>query len=341
MSELGSPVIDCDVHCEVPNVGALMPYLSRHWETRLTENAWTGPAGVAHSYPSPVAGEPIDTLEKLRESAPLADLERTILTCYYAVEMIRHPDLTKELASAVNQWLKSEWLDQDPQLLATLVVPVDYPQEAAQEIRKWTRADGFVQVLLPVVSQRTYGNRSYFPIYEAAQERGFVVALHFGGVSGGPPTPTGWPDLYLEESAGMSHVFQGQVLSLVAEGVFQEFPRLRFSLLESGVTWLPSLFWRLDKMWKSYRREIPWVQTAPSSILRERIRATVQPFDAPPDAQLAMNFVEEMELEDLLLYASDRPHVHGCDPTPMLALLEPDRRERILAGNARAWYGLE
>ena len=106
------------------------------------------------------------------------------------------------------------------------------------------------------------------------------------------------------------------------------------------MTWLPSLLWRLDKMWKSYRREIPWVQAPPSSYLRDRMRATLMPLDVPADPRLALAFVQEMELEELLLFATDRPHEHGWDPAEMLALLEPDRREPILAGNARAWYGL-
>ena len=332
-------IIDSDVHCEVPDVAALMPYLPRHWRARLTENAWVGPAGVTHCYPRPVAGDRIASLQQLRERVLTPEVERVLLTCYYGVEMIRHPDLGRDLASAVNGWLKTEWLDEEPRVAATLVVPIDYPQAAAEELRRWRVEDGFVQVLFPVVSQRTYGNRAYFPIYEAAQERGFVIGLHFGGVSGAAPTPSGWPDLYIEESAGMAHVFQGQILSLIAEGVFQEFPALRFSVLESGVTWLPSLLWRLDKMWKSYRREIPWVQAPPSTYLRDRMRATLMPLDVPSDPRLALDFVQKMELEELLLFATDCPHEHGWDPAEMLALLEPDRREPILAGNARAWYG--
>jgi uncharacterized protein len=331
-------MIDCEIHCSVPSVGALMPYLSRHWQARLTENAWAGPAGVAHCYPTPSTGEPIETLEQLHLED---DLERAVLVCYYAVDTIRHPDLAPELASAVNCWLKEQWLDQDPRLAGTLVVTPEYPLAAAAEIRSHSPDDGFVQILLPVVTQRAYGNRAYFPIYEAAQERGLVVGLHFGGVSGSPPTPSGWPDLYIEEAAGMAHVFQGQILSLLAEGVFQEFPSLRFSLLESGVTWLPPLFWRLDKMWKSYRREIPWVQRPPSEYLRERVRAAIAPLDAPPDPRAALAFIEEMRLEELLMFSTDRPHRHGFDPGEMLQLLEPARREPIMTGNAHAWYGLD
>ena len=38
----------------------------------------------------------------------------------------------------------------------------------------------------------------------------------------------------------MTQVFQAQVISLVAEGIFDQFPELRVVLIESGFTWLPA-----------------------------------------------------------------------------------------------------
>src|SRR5262249_4518623 len=136
--------------------------------------------------------------------------------------------------------------------------------------------------ILPVRSAAPYGNRRYHPIYEAAVRHNLVIGLHFGGAPGNPPTPTGWPSYYIEEYAGMAQVFQSQLISLIVEGVFDQFPTLRVALIESGVTWLPSLMWRLDKEWKGLRREVPWVRRLPSDYIRDHVRLTIQPFDAPP-----------------------------------------------------------
>ena len=38
------------------------------------------------------------------------------------------------------------------------------------------------------------------------------------------------------------------------------FPNVTFVLLESGVTWLPTLIWRAVKTWRGVRPEMPWVQ---------------------------------------------------------------------------------
>ena len=333
-------MIDCDVHCEVPGVAALMPFLPRHWRERFRENQWSGPAGVSPVLSAGGGGRAASRARCHARPHAGDDVEAAIVTCYYGVEGLRHPDLTADLASAVNRWLHAEWLEPEPRLRGSLVVPTLYPEAAAAEIRCWDKSDGFVQVLMPVVAQRTFGSRFYWPLYEAAQERGFVIGLHFGGVSGGPPTATGWPVFYAEEAADSASIFQGHLLSLVAEGVVREFPELRFTLLESGVTWLPTLLWRLDKMWKSYRREIPWIDRPPSEYLRSCVRLTTQPLDGPEDIEESLAFLHEMELAQLLLYSSDTPHLHGSSSLDVVRLLEPEQQELVLEGNARAWYGL-
>ena len=49
------------------------------------------------------------------------------------------------------------------------------------------------------------------------------------------------------------------------------------------MTWLPAHLWRLTKFWHGLRSEVPWVDRPPSEIVRDRVRLTVQPMDAPAD----------------------------------------------------------
>src|SRR3712207_9196923 len=79
----------------------------------------------------------------------------------------------------------------------------------------------------------------------------------------------------------MALTFASQVTNIVSEGVFDQWPSLRVALLEAGWTWLPAHMWRFDKEWKNLRRLVPWVKRPPSEYIREPIRLTVQPLDAP------------------------------------------------------------
>ena len=199
-------------------------------------------------------------------------IETAILTCDYAVDSIRNPDAAAALASAVNDWLVAEWLDRDPRLRAALVVPIGQPAMAAVEVHRLGGHPGFVAAHLPVRSAMPYGNRGWWPLFDAITEHDLVAQLHFGGSPGLPPTASGWPSTWIEEHVDMASAFQSQLLSLVAEGTFDRYPGLRVALLEAGFAWLPAFLWRADKGWRGLRREVPWL-TAGAVGLRPRARA--------------------------------------------------------------------
>jgi hypothetical protein len=131
------------------------------------------------------------------------------------------------------------------------------------------------------------------------------------------------------------------VLSLIAGGVFDQFPTLRVSLSECGWTWLPSLMWRLDKEWKGIHREVPWLKRAPSEYLREHLRLTTQPLDAPPNPEHLRQIIAQLGSDDLLMYASDYPHAHADPEEPPFPIELPEPlRSKVMGENARAWYRL-
>jgi predicted TIM-barrel fold metal-dependent hydrolase len=345
-------VIDADLHNVVPSVEALVPYLSDHWREYVRQSAFRGPADTAYppgaatsarpgSAP-PAGGPPGSSLDLLREQVLDAwDMEYGILTCTYAVDSIHNPDSAAAMASAVNDWQVAEWLDKEPRLRASIVVPRQQPALAAQEIDRVAGDRRFVQVLLPVRSERPYGNRIYQPIFEAAVRHDLVVGLHFGGAPGNPPTASGWPSTYVEEYVGMAAAFQTQILNLIVEGLFDEFPTLRVAMIEGGFTWLPGLMWRIDKEWKGLKRETPWNRQVPSAYVRDHLRFTIQPIDAPPDPAHFRQILEHLGSDDLLMFSTDYPHYHFDTPEEALPIQLPDRlAAKIMSENARAFYRL-
>ncbi len=344
-----SGLIDCDVHFSVGSVNVLLPYVDNFWRAHILETSFKGPVDTSYPRgsgldPAPLAGHDdastAASLDRLR--AEVLDGQQAaiaILTTSYAIESIRNPFGAAALASAVNDWQMQSWLDQEPRLRGSVIVPVQDAELAAREIDRVGSHPGFVQVLLPAHSDSLYGHRNHYPIYEAATRAGLAIAIHAGGNPGNPPSAVGWPSYFIEDYVGMSHIFQSQVISLVTEGAFDRFPELRVVLLESGVTWLPSLMWRLDKEWKGLRREVPWVRRYPSDYIREHIRLTTEPFDAPPGGVRLPEIIDHIGSEELLLFASDYPHRHpGPGPTDLLAALAPDLRRKLTHDNAASFY---
>jgi len=345
-------VIDCDVHNVVPSIEALVPYLSDFWREYVRQSAFRGPADTAHPAGTPTSarpgskpasgGPPGSDLALLREQVlDPWDVEYAILNCTFAADSIHNPDSAAAMSAATNDWQVAEWLEKEPRLRASLVVPSHQPALAAQEIDRLGDHPGFVQVFLPVRSALPYGNRIYHPIFEAAVRHDLVVGLHFGGAPGNAPTASGWPSYYLEDYVNMASAFQSQILNMIVEGLFDKFPTLRVALIEGGFTWLPSLMWRLDKEWRGLRREIPWNKQLPSEYMRQHLRLTIQPIDAPPSAEQFLQIVDQLGSDDLLMFSTDYPHWHFDTPEEALPVQLPDRlAKKIMTENARAFYRL-
>ena len=54
------------------------------------------------------------------------------------------------------------------------------PQAAAREIARWAGHPHFVQVMMDSGARAPYGQRQYYPIYEACQKYGYPLAIHPG-----------------------------------------------------------------------------------------------------------------------------------------------------------------
>ena len=172
------------------------------------------------------------------------------------------------------------------------------------------------------------------------RELGLPLGVHAGSSYHNPVTSLGWPNYYIEDYSAQTFGFQSQLANLVTEGVFVKYAGLKGVLIESGVTWLPSFIWRLSKFWRGVRREIPWIDRPPGEIIRDHIRMTVQPLDAPDDTPALEKAIDQIQSEEFLLYASDYPHwqFDGVDPLP--AGLPDDLVRKILVDNPKATFEL-
>jgi predicted TIM-barrel fold metal-dependent hydrolase len=312
--------IDCDLHPAVPTTKVLLPFFDDYWRDaivsrgidRLNLDITAYPPGAPLSGRSdwrPKQGSPGSDIELMRRQALDGFGTRlAILNCLHAAQIFHSEDMGAAFCRAINDWLAAEWLDREPRFRASIVIPTQSIELAVEEIERRAPDGRFVQVLMLAGDEMPLGRRHYWPIYRAAERHGLPIGIHAGSTYRHAPTPGGWPSYYLEDYVSYAGAFESTLLSLVSEGVFVKFPKLKAVFIESGFTWLPACLWRFEKTWRGVRSEIPWVDRPPSEIVREHIRFTLQPIDEPPHPGQLELVLEQMGSDALLLFSTDYPH---------------------------------
>ena len=341
-------MVDCDVHPLVPGIPALLPYMDEMWrdlvvrrgveELRSLSYPAHGPLTTRADWRGPDGQGASDAARLGREALDPFGTGIAILNCLYGVQLPFSEDMGAAFARAVNDWIAREWLDRDPRLRASIVVPAQSPALSVAEIERCAPDCRFVQVLMLVMGDQPLGKRAYWPIYEAAERHGLPIGVHAGSSYRHPPSPVGWPSYHAEDYVNQAQAFQGALTSLMAEGVFNKFPRLTFVLIEAGWTWLPAHLWRLDKFWRGVRMEVPWVDRPPSVLVRERVRLTAQPVDAPPEPGELNRLLDHLGSDEMLLFSTDYPHWQFDGVQALPDDLPAGLARKMMADNPRATY---
>jgi len=349
-------IIDCDIHNAVPGLEALFPYLSEHWRQHARTIGVRGRTALAEGfdYPRgtvnacrvdawPASGPPGSDLALMQRQLldPLG-IAVGVLNCLTRVGVQLNHEWGAALAQAVNEWQVAEWLDKEPRLRASIVIPYEDPEAAAKEIRRAGRLHrGFVQALITARTREPLGRPQYRPIFEAASELGLPIGVHFGGIGGNAITPCGWPSFYLEDHTGMSFAFQAQLVSIVLEGVFERLPQMKVVLVEGGFAWIPPLMWRMDQHWRRLRAETPYLRQTPSDYVRTNVVLTTQPMEEPENPRHLLDLLEMMAEGPKLMFATDYPHWDFDAPDRVFpAEIPDDVRAQIFEANARQIYQL-
>lgn len=341
--------IDCDVHPALISTKSLRPYLDDYWNEMLTvrnidnlELTSFPPKAELFGRPDwrPKDGsKPGSSLDMMR--ADVLDhfgLKYAIANCLYGAQAVYNEYIGATLCRAINDWLANEWLSKDKRLRASIVVSLSNPETAAEEVERLAADKRFVQVLLLGMGEAPLGRKAYWPIYKAAERHGLPIGVHIGSMYRHAQTQSGYLSYLIEDYVTQSHGSIAQVLSFIAEGVFNTFPALKVVLIESGVSWMPSLMWRGSKDWKGARIEIPWIKETPAKVMRDNFRLTIQPFDGPPDPADVERLINQFGSDEMFLFSTDYPHwqFDGDDAWPKGM---PDKlMQKVLVDNALKTY---
>jgi uncharacterized protein len=166
--------IDCDIH---PAVGGtrttLLPYLDDHWKEQVVSRAIDGLD--LNSYPPnmPFSGRADWRPKNGKPGSDLATVQRgafdqlgsshAICNVVYGGQAVFDPYMAADFCKAINDWIAAEWLDKDPRLSASIVVPMQAPDLAVEEIERRAADHRFVSVLVLAQGETLLGRRHYWP----------------------------------------------------------------------------------------------------------------------------------------------------------------------------------
>ncbi|HXX90811.1 MAG TPA: amidohydrolase family protein [Acidimicrobiales bacterium] len=184
-------------------------------------------------------------------------------------------DLALAVLQAYNDWHVESWCGSHPGRFIPLALPPLWDPEAmAAEVRrvaaKGCHAVSFsenpAKLKLPSLHSEHWD-----PFWRACQDEGTLVCLHIGSSSSLAITAVDAP---IDVLLGLQPVNIIQAAAdLLFSRVLREFPRLRFSLSEGGIGWIPYFLERMD--W-TYTRHHVWTGAdfggrLPSEVFRERV----------------------------------------------------------------------
>ncbi|MFZ1102512.1 MAG: amidohydrolase family protein [Hyphomicrobiaceae bacterium] len=316
--------IDCDLHPPMPGVTGLLPFLDDYWRDQISNRHIDKLPFQLSSYPStsPLSARPDwrpapgQTLGQKPGAEPIRahvldplGLSYAICNPLHGAVALFNNDMAAALCSAVNDWVAKELLDAEPRLRASILLPAHDVELALREIERLAPDRRFVQVLFLAMGEAPLGRRSNWPLFAACERHRLAVGIHAGSTYRHAPTYAGWPSYRVEDYVAQSGAFETQLLSLIAEGVFQKYADLKVVLMESGFAWLPHFLWRVNKTWRGTRPEVPWIDRPPAEIVRDHVRFTLQPVDAPKgEPKVLARLIEHVGFDDFLLFSTDYPH---------------------------------
>ncbi len=351
------PMIDTDVHHSWRTEADIWPYLPPSWRAFATgELGGTisiippyrfsyRPAhgGMRPETLPPGGGRPGSDYTLLRDQLlNRFTIERAVLTHDSGRNNgLTNPYYAQAVVCAINDWTIDRWLGTgDERVYATLVVPGQFPEEAAAEIRRVGSHPHIVGALIGWNSlSKPLGHPLYHPIYEAAADMDLPVVLHTaaGEHAWGPAqfTAAGLPGSYFE----MDNLFTLPALhhlsSFMVHGVFDKYPTLKLMCMECGLSWLPWLLWNLEDHYRVLRHESVWLKQRPTDYLHRHVRFSTQPLEESPRREQLIEVLETVGgVEELICYSSDYPHWDADSPRYVAARLPQSWHRKVFYENA-------
>ena len=202
---------------------------------------------------------------------------------------------------------------------------------------------GFRSLSIPLyVPGSPYNLAKYERFWSAIEEIGLPLSIHVFGITSGNQNeyhPGAGEDLAFE-IIDMASAMKPMCI-LIASGVLQNHPGLRFVLVESGIGWLAWVLQTLDQMHEKRHMWIaPRLELKPSEYFKRQGAATFC------DDEVGINN-RHFTGSDCLMWGNDYPHDEGTYPRSRQVIerlfqgVPQEEKRKILYANAARFYGFD
>lgn len=243
---------------------------------------------------------------------------------------------------AYNRWL-AEFCAAAPGRRAGCI-PIDlHDMDRAVEEVAWARSSGiFGGVMLPAMSIRSglpgYADEYYDPLWSVCEDHGMVVNLHTGA-SG---SATDAKQLYDDKYGGFIGLYEVFVFTrrplwfMIFGGVFDRHPKLKVTVTENGVQWLPSLVRDMESFFDTHGGAPirSYLALRPSEYVERHVwlgGSLMKRYEADMRGDIGVG---------RLMWGADYPHLEGAVPVHRQVLrhvfggLPEEDVRAVLGGNA-------
>lgn len=156
---------------------------------------------------------------------------------------IDDPDEEASLARSYNRWMAEATAPAAGRLRWQVQPPMATPTAVVAEL-EWCRANGAVGIHLQGFSHgKVLTDKSFFPVWEAAEALDLTCVVHVGQDARRWPTPADRQGIIWNVVSPVPAAF----FHLLASDFNVRFPRLRWAFVEAGAMWLPWVLQRFSR----------------------------------------------------------------------------------------------
>jgi predicted TIM-barrel fold metal-dependent hydrolase len=265
-----------------------------------------------------------DASERTKALDDLGFGRQLVFSTFSAGQYLAHDDMDVRYGGIrAHNRAMGEFCGVDRRMIAVGQVSLVDPGRAVEEIEEGVKLGcGAFWIPGAPVGDRSPGHPDHDPVWAALCDHGVPFVLHVGPnsrlvsrayLNNGKPLPRdivgGGENLRVRDFVALSFAPQLFLTSMIVDGVFERFPKLRGGVIELGAGWVPEFLRVLDTSQKIFKRTDPNVAALPikaSEYIRRQVRFT--PFPSEDVGRMIRDAGPE-----LFLFSSDYPHPEGTN----------------------------